>query len=178
MMDMSGLTAFAAPYYAGKDIMHNLWHIELVLKMVDRILSLGNYNADRECLTLAAYFHGFIYQDEDAIRRWMRAQGYDNAKIEKTVQIAWESQRREVPGTLEGRILHDAHVLEGGKTYLVVKTLITGSVRGQTLQETLKFLREHVLDKNACYLPETIPLCEEMNRYTNMFYQKLVEGIQ
>ncbi len=33
--------------------------------------------------------------------------------------------------------MHDAHVLEGGKTYLIVKTLITGSVRGQSLVDTL-----------------------------------------
>ena len=78
--------------------------------------------------------------------------------------------RSEVPETLEGKILHDAHVLEGGKPYLVVKTLITGSVRGQSLLDTLKYMEGNVLDKNSCYLPETIPLCEEMNEYTNRFF--------
>ena len=29
-----------------------------------------------------------------------------------------------IPETMEGKILHDAHVLEGGKTYLMVKTLM------------------------------------------------------
>ena len=65
-----------------------------------------------------------------------------------------------------------------GKTYLVVKTLITGSVRGQSLTETLKFMERNVLNKNNCYLPETIPLCEEMNRYTNSFFEGLTEGIK
>ena len=98
--------------------------------------------------------------------------------ISKTIKIAWESQRSEIPETIEGKILHDAHVLEGGKTYLVVKTLITGSVRGQSLIETLDFMEKNVLNQNKCYLPETIPLCEEMNLYTNKFFADLKEGIQ
>ena len=54
------LLEFVKPYYADKDIMHNMWHIELVQKMVDRILSDSNYSVDEECLKLAIYFHGFI----------------------------------------------------------------------------------------------------------------------
>ena len=65
-----------------------------------------------------------------------------------------------------------------GKTYLIVKTLITGSVRGQSLLDTLNYMEKNVLDKNNCYLPETIPLCEEMNRYANSFYEELLEGIR
>ena len=73
--------------------------------------------------------------------------------------------------------MHDAHVLEGGKTYLIIKTLITGSLRGQSLVETLEFMKNNVLDKNKCYLQETIPLCEEMNKYTNEFYRDLIKDI-
>lgn len=49
--------------------------------------------------------------------------------------------------------MHDAHVLEGGKAYLIVKTLITGSVRGQSLVETLDFMERNVLNnKNRLHL--------------------------
>lgn len=133
MLNERALLEFVEPYYIDKDIMHNIWHIELVKKMVRKIISLGNYEVEEECLLLATYFHGFIYRDEEKIRQWMRAQGYCEEMIAKTIKIAWESQRSEIPETLEGKILHDAHVLEGEKTYLIVKTLITGSVRGQTL---------------------------------------------
>lgn len=177
MLNKETLIDFVEPYYRDKDIMHNMWHIELVQKMVNKILVAGNYDVDEECLTLAMYFHGFIYRDENKIREWLCLQGYATEKIEYTIKIAWESQRSEVPETLEGKILHDAHVLEGGKTYTVVKTLITGSVRGQSLTDTLKFMGNNVLDKNKCYLPETIKLCDEMNAYTNQFYQDLIEGI-
>lgn len=163
MLDEKPLLEFVKPYYIDKDIMHNMWHIELVRRMVNQILSVSNYRVDEECLTLAVYFHGFIYKDEDKIRQWMLAQKFDDEIISKTINIAWESQRSEIPQTMEGKILHDAHVLEGGKTYLIVKTLITGSVRGQSLLDTLNYMEKNVLDKNSCYLPETIPLCEEMN---------------
>ncbi len=177
MTDKKAIIDFASPHYADKDIMHDMWHIELVMKMVDKILSAGNYEVDREALLLATYFHGFIWKAEAEITDWMKAENYDEAMISKVVKIAWESQRSEVPETLEGKILHDAHVLEGGKTYTVVKTLITGSVRGQSLADTLEYMKKNVLGKNKCYLPETIPLCDEMNEYTEAFYRDLTRGI-
>lgn len=178
MIDEKSLFEFVEPYYADKDIMHNMWHIDLVKKMVKKILANSDYEVEEECLVLATYFHGFIYKDEEKIRQWMVEQKYEEATISKTIQIAWESQRSEVPETIEGKILHDAHVLEGGKTYLVVKTLITGSVRGQSLVDTLNYMKKHVLGKNVCYLSETVPLCAEMNAYANRFFDDLVEGIQ
>ena len=178
MLSEKALLEFASPYYADKDIMHNMWHIELVQRMIDRILSISDYEVDKEALKLATYFHGFIYSDEEKIKQWLIEQNYSDEKISKTIKIAWESQRSEIPETIEGKILHDAHVLEGGKTYVVVKTLITGSVRGQSLIETLDFMEKNVLNQNKCYLPETIPLCEELNLYTNKFFADLKEGIQ
>ncbi len=178
MFNEKALLEFASPYYEDKDIMHNMWHIELVQRMINRILSLSDYDVDEEALKLATYFHGFIYSDEEKIRQWLIEQNYNEEMISKTIKIAWESQRSEIPETIEGKILHDAHILEGGKTYLVVKTLITGSVRGQSLIDTLKFMERNVLNKNNCYLPETIPLCEEMNRYTNSFFEDITEGIK
>ena len=107
----------------------------------------------------------------------MHAQGYDASYVDKVNSIAFESQRPEVPETLKGKILHDAHVLEGRRTYLIVKTLITGSVRGQSLEQTMNHMRDHVLGANRYYLPETIPLCEEMNRFTEEFYKELADDI-
>lgn len=177
MINEKALAEFIAPYYADKDIMHDLWHICLVEKSIDKILTLGQYEADRELLTLSAAFHGFVYREEDAIRQWLLSQGYEANRIERIIQVSWESQRPEIPQTLEGKILHDAHILEGGKAYLVVKTLITGSLRGQTLTETLDYMKSHCLGTNKCYLPETIPLCREMNLFTEQFYQELYHGI-
>ena len=60
MLNEKALIDFVEPYYIEKDIMHNMWHIELVKKMVNKILSVSNYEVDKESLTLAIYFHGFI----------------------------------------------------------------------------------------------------------------------
>lgn len=178
MFNENALLEFIRPYYDGKDIMHNMWHIELVSKMVKKILSAGHYKVDEECLMLATCFHGFIYSDEQAIRKWMQEQNYSEETIAKTLQIAWDSQRSSIPESLEGKILHDAHVLEGGKTYLVVKTLITGSVRGQSLLDTLHYMKQYVLGKNCCYLPETSSLCKEMNEFASSFFEELTKGIE
>lgn len=141
------------------------------------LLELGGFQVNYCNLMLAMCFHGFIYSDEEKIRAWLTEHGINEENAEKIIEIAWESQRSEVPRTLEGKILHDAHVLEGGRTYLIIKTLITGSLRGQTLPETLKYMKNHVLDQNKCYLKETIFLCEEVNRFTNDFYEELVKEI-
>lgn len=178
MIDEKEILAFVHPYYVTKDIMHDMWHIELVKKMIDKILSISHYEVDKESLLLATYFHGFIYSDEDKIKQWLATHEFKKDQISKNIKISWESQREEIPETIEGKILHDAHVLEGGKTYLILKTLITGSVRGQSLMETMNYMEKNVLNKNVCYLPETIPLCEEMNKFTNEFFEELAEGIE
>ncbi len=171
------LREFSRPYYADKDIMHNMWHIDLVRRWVDKLIADYGYDVDYNALLSALYFHGFIYSDQKIIEKWLAENGLNDLEIQKIVKIAWESQRPEIPETLEGKLLHDSHVLEGGKAYTVVKTLITGSVRGQTLEQTLDFMRNNVIDKNKCYLPETIKLCYEMNDYTNKFYDELIKGI-
>ena len=177
MIEKELLTEFIKPYYENKDIMHNMWHIELVERQMNKIIDVGHYSVNYEYLYLALAFHGFIYSDEQRIRDWLFEKGYTIESINQIVKIPLESQRPEIPETIEGKILHDAHVLEGGKTYTVVKTLITGSVRGQSLLKTLEYMRNNVLGKNKCYLPETMPLCDEMNAFTEKFFNELSEGI-
>lgn len=144
---------------------------------MNKIIDVGRYSVNYEYLYLALAFHGFIYSDEQTIRDWLFEKGYTSEAINQIVKICWESQRPEIPETLEGKILHDAHVLEGGKNYTVVKTLITGSIRGQSLLQTLEYMRINVLGKNKCYLPETMSLCDEMNSFTEKFFNELTEGI-
>ncbi|MDD6031885.1 MAG: hypothetical protein PUC47_00135 [Oscillospiraceae bacterium] len=177
MPDLEKVRAFAAPFYADKDIMHNAWHIELTGRWVNRLLTLVKVPVNRENLTCALYFHGFIYSHEPLIRQWLSDQGVSPEQTEDIVRIAWESQRPEVPETMEGKILHDAHVLEGGKTYFIVKSLITGSVRGQDLNSTIAYIEKYVLDQNHCYLPEAKALCEQANAFAKDFIRELKAGI-
>jgi uncharacterized protein len=112
------------------------------------------------------------------IRKWLTEREFDNKDIEFIIKISHESQRPEIPEILEGKILHDAHVIEGGETYLITKCLVTGTARGQTLLQTIDFIEKYVLDNNKCYLPETIPLLEKSNRFAKEFIAKLKEDVE
>ncbi|MCL2559129.1 MAG: hypothetical protein FWE07_01465 [Turicibacter sp.] len=176
-MDKIKLIEFVQPYYEDKDIMHNMWHIELVEKWVSKILDMTSYEINLEHLTFATYFHGFIYSHENDVRSWLSEQGFPEEEICQIVKIAYESQRAEVPESIEGKILHDAHLLEGGKVYMVTKCLITGSIRGQTLLETIKYIESNILNKSMCYLPGSSELFKQANLFAEDFIAELKQGI-
>ena len=48
MVSKERLNAFIEPYYIDKDIMHNMWHIELVRRQMKKIVNLGKYKIDEE----------------------------------------------------------------------------------------------------------------------------------
>ncbi|MDR6550941.1 hypothetical protein [Paenibacillus qinlingensis] len=108
----------------------------------------------------------------------MKNQDLCEERIEKIIKVSWESQKDEVPETLEGKLLHDAHMIEGGKTYLIVKTLCTGTARGQSLEQTLDFIESHVLGKGECYLPEAQAVYFDMQQFAGTFIKELREGLQ
>lgn len=177
MVDINRLETFCKPFYEGKDIVHDLWHIRLMKATLERMLRLREYAVDNDALLCALWFHGFVYSHEDAIRSFLASEGIPPEAAEKIIRIAWESQKQEAPETLEGKILHDAHVLEGGKTYLVVKTVAAGTARGQSLSETLNYLKEHVLDRHTCFLPESQAPLREMNAYARDFLNSMQDAM-
>jgi uncharacterized protein len=59
-MDLSILKEFCSPYYTHKDMMHNLSHIERVLKYALNIMDKGSYDLNRGILVYAVYFHSSI----------------------------------------------------------------------------------------------------------------------
>lgn len=176
-MDISALKEFAASYYQNKDIMHNFSHIEKVLNAVNRLISIIGENIDMEVIVYAAYFHGFIYSYENEIAEWLKNNDISEEKVKFITKVAWESQKSEIPDTLEGMILHDAHMIEGGKTYLIVKSLITGSLRGQTLEQTISYTENNILGKGCCYLSEAQKVYDDQQRFAAEFIRDLKEGL-
>ncbi|WBW97503.1 hypothetical protein [Oceanirhabdus sp. W0125-5] len=177
MVNINNLIDFVKPYYENKDIMHNLSHIDRVLKYVEKLLKVGNHKADKDILTYSAYFHGFIYNSEQMIIDWLKTQEISTDMVKKIITVAWESQKDEEAMTLEGKILHDAHMIEGGKTYLIVKSLITGSVRGQTLEQTIKYVEDNILGKGVCYLPEAQDIYSQQQKFAKEFIYDLKDGL-
>ncbi len=171
MKRLEELIEYVTPFYKDKDVMHDLSHIKRVIKTADSINK--DYDCNFNLITWAAYFHGFIYENENLIRKWLIKNDYAN--VDLIIQVAWESQKNKEAKTLEGKILHDAHMIEGGKTFLVLKSLITGSVRGQSLEETIKYIEDNVLDKGECYLEESKLVHKEALDYARKLINELKE---
>lgn len=180
MVNIAELIEFVAPYYQSKDIMHNLSHIERILKYANRLSKHNgvNANVNGDAITYATYFHGFIYSEEEKIRKWLKEKDFLEDNITFIIKVSWESQKEELPETFEGKIVHDAHMIEGGKTYLIVKSLITGSVRGQTLEQTIDYLEKNILGKGSCYLEESKLIYEQQQIFAKQFIKDLKEGLE
>jgi len=176
-MNLHRLKAFTAPLYEGKDMMHGLWHIELIYRSVCYIVQTGGYTVNSDLLLAATYFHGLIQTHEKEIWAWLAGEGLCEEDINKVIRISRESHASAVPESLEGKILHDAHLIEGGKAYMITKSLITGSLRGQTLPETIEYIERNIFGKRTCYLPEAIPLLEEASRFASQFLADLKRGL-
>ena len=157
--------------YAEKDIMHGLDHIKHILKEAQKIAE--HYDYDPQTLMLGAYFHGIIYKKETEIREFLKNKGFSESETEKVVKIAWESQKDSEPETAEGSILHDAHLIEGGKTFLITKSLVTGTARGQSLEETISFIEQNLLGKFKCHLPEAQKIYEQKESFAREFLDDL-----
>jgi len=59
------------------------------------------------------------------------------------------------------------------KTYLIVKSLITGSVRGQTLEQTIRYIEDNILGKGICYLAEAQGIYFQQQEFAKDFIYDL-----
>ena len=146
-LTVAEIEAYVASDYAAKDEMHNLAHIRRVHALAQEIG--GHHPHDAEPLMLGAYLHGIIYDEgrEDDIRRFLQNAHLMPKRIEQAIQIAWESQKEGVPDTIEGRLLHNAHLLEGGKTFIIVKSLVTGTARAGK-----RWRKRSAISKSVCWV--------------------------
>jgi len=178
LINYEALNDFVFQYYAGKDIMHDLTHIERVLKTLVGLKRYINQQIDNEAVLYTAYFHGFIYLDEKAIRNWLAEQNIPDDRIDFIVKIAWESQKSEDAETVEGKLLHDAHIIEGGKTFWLIKSLITGSVRDQSLDETIEYIENNLLNEAKCYFEKSKEVHNQALGFTKEVISDLKNGIE
>jgi uncharacterized protein len=158
--------------------LNDLSHIERVVHSARKLLKFYPEITDLDLIIYGCYFHGFIYAREDLIIQYLENQDLPQSQIDRIVKVSWESQKDEVPETLEGKLLHDAHMIEGGKTYLIVKSLCAGTARGQSLEETLDYFEANVLGRGKCYLPEAQPIYSEMQQFAASFLKELRAGLK
>jgi uncharacterized protein len=89
-----------------------------------------------------------ISEHETEIVEFLKSLDLSEKKVPAVTKVSWESLKEQVPESLEGKIVHVAHLIEGGKTFMIVKSLTTGSLRSQTLKETIEYLENSVIGKN------------------------------
>ena len=162
------------PFYEKKDAMHDISHIERVLKLARKIA--GNYLIDKELMELGAYLHGVIHLEEGKVIDFLKGEQLSEERINEIRQVAWDSQRDKTPQLIEGKILHDAHLLEGGKTFMVAKYLVLGTANGESLEEILEFMRNQS-PSYRCSLPESQDKYMEQKRYTRDFIDDLTDNL-
>lgn len=168
---------FVKPFYDSKDIMHDFTHISRIQYVLVDLYNTSDTKFNLELAELALYFHGIIYSQEEKIKDLLLELNVNQNTISQIVKIAWESQKESKPTTLEGLFLHDAHMLEGGRNFEIIKSLITGSVRGQSLNETMNYIESNVLKKGKCYTIEGVSRYEKMKIRTQEIYNELNIGI-
>jgi uncharacterized protein len=171
MIDTDTIEALLQRDYASKDIMHGLSHIRRLLSLARDLGSTHPHNPD--VLMFAAYCHGVVYSKETEMRSFLAQGGVGAEMVDRAIKASWESRTEGIPETIEGALLHDAHLLEGGKTFIIAKSLVTGTARGQTIDETIRFIEEQVLGRFRCALPKAQAAYEEKEAYARDFIADL-----
>jgi uncharacterized protein len=155
--------------------MHGIRHVE---RVASEALNLDEGSAcSKDVIVIAAYLHGVIASHELEIRAFLRTLPLSEDVVELILKAAWESGKESHPTTREGTLLHDAHLLEGGRVFGVAKCLVTGSSRGQTLEETLNYIENNLLGKFRCLTPNAQALYEQKEEFLRGFVEELRAGL-
>ncbi|MCP4755707.1 MAG: hypothetical protein GY866_32995 [Proteobacteria bacterium] len=165
------LLKFVVPLYADKDTMHDLTHIRRVHRKAIELAD--GIECDRQALGIAVYLHGIVYSHETRIRTFLTQNGLEKDEAEKLIGIAWESQKDSSPESNEGKVLHDAHLLEGDDNFIITKVLVAGSARGQSLEESIRYFQNNLLGRHQCVFPLNQLEYERRERIAREFMEKL-----
>lgn len=174
-MTFDNLIQFVTPLYAAKDEMHGMNHVRRLAR--DAATLAEGDDVDKDMLLFGAYLHGIISTHERAIRAFLESLGLDQDYVARILKVTWESGKETTPKTNEGVYLHDAHLIEGGPAFGIAKCLITGTQRGQSLEETLGYIEKDLLGRFRCITPKAQALYEERERFTREFVAELRKNL-
>ena len=143
------------------------------MKKADNLVSKYP-QANSDIVFTACCLHGVVYSGVETVRTFLKSLNMPREQVEKSIIAAFESQVSSIPESLEGKIVHDAHLIEDGKTFLVVKSLVVGTARGQSLEETLDYLNKNILNKGQCYLTEAREKYARKQEYLKDFMDSIL----
>ena len=165
-MKTNEIKNWARQFYADRDPQHNWNHIEnLISSAFDEYALDPN---EREKLTLAAYCHGIINENEDQVLSMLQDAGHSKTDAEEIIRFAHESAVESCPETRIGRILHDTHITMEGEYGQILKCLLTGEDRGSSVRQSIEFLAG-VAPKWRCYTATGKVELEQILRTTYAF---------
>ena len=157
-------------------MMHDLTHVRRILKTAKKMSRASK--AGMSILTFATYFHGIDFRANQAeLTDYLLRVGQKREVMKRIFQAVLESQKEAIPKTLEGKILHDAHLLEGGRTFGVAKLLITGALRGESLLQVIDHFDLSV-GKYACCLPENKARYKDRESFARDFFSDLKKSLR
>jgi uncharacterized protein len=175
-VDRKKLERFVSKFYKSKDVMHDLTHVRRILTTAKEMSRTSK--ADMSILTFAAYFHRIDLRTNQAeLTDYLLRVRQKREVMKRIFQAALESQKEAIPKTLEGKILHDAHLLEGGRTFGVVKLLNTGALRGESLLQVINHFDSSV-GKYACCLPENKARFKDRESFARDFFSDLKKNLR
>jgi uncharacterized protein len=166
--------------YVDKDTMHDLSHIRRVHQSALELAKLVGLSYDPEVVALGAYLHGVVYNDarrSDLSGELLRL-GVPERVIQRAMQAALESQTDGDPMSPEGIVLHDGHLLEGGRAFLLVKTLVTGAARGSSLAEIVSYWNQLTLGGIRCVLPVAQARFDEQIAFAQSVFDELASVVE
>ncbi|MDX9690695.1 MAG: hypothetical protein RBT70_09610 [Alphaproteobacteria bacterium] len=151
--DKFDLMALTKSDYDRKDTMHDWSHIRRCYIAALNVVESNPTEYDAIALVGGLILHGVIYEDgmEDRVYKYLASKGASDDLAKKMIHVAWDSQKESRPETIEGGILHDAHLLEGDKNFLITKILVTGTARGQKLDQTVNYFFKNVRNLNPLF---------------------------
>ncbi|MBU0591007.1 hypothetical protein KKF81_06540 [Candidatus Micrarchaeota archaeon] len=138
-------------FYESKDLAHGIGHIRRVYSKAV-IFSKGR-EINKKALALGAILHGLTEDKYQEARVILLNNGLQEELIEKALTIARGSQATAVPVSMEGKILHDAHLCEGGDYFIPIKALATAISRGYSIKENYNWVEKNIImnKKRKCY---------------------------
>jgi uncharacterized protein len=156
--------------------MHGLSHVRRFLAVAQSLAR--KHKANKEILAYAAYFHGIdeVKHEED-LMKFLASQGLPKARAGKILRVASESHAESEPKTIEGKVLHDAHLVAGGRALMVAKLLVTGDLRGFPIEHTINYFEGEVDGRFRCYFPETRKTYAEMEKFARKFFRDLKASV-
>ena len=168
---MDRLLEFVAPFYAKKDTMHDLTHIHRVQRKASELAN--GIDCNEQALGISVFLHGIINTYKEEIKLFLTNIGFERDEIEKLIIISQDSQKESSPESIEGKILHDAHLLEGDKNFIITKCLVTGSARGQSLTESIEYFQNKLLGQHRCIFPLNQMEYERREKIAQEYIEKL-----